>query len=71
VFFTQNYKEQVTWRDASTGRLLAESDYFEPMPGNGLIVPNFGGRVYYPTAAGKGFYVLQVMPEPENPDKKE
>ena len=33
------------------------------MPGNGLIVPTFGGRFYYPTAAGKGFYVLQVMPK--------
>ncbi len=63
-FFTQNYKEQVTWRDAATGKLLAESDFFEPMPGNGLIVPTFGGRFYYPTAAGKGFYVLQVMPKP-------
>ena len=64
TFFTQNYGEQVTWRDAATGKLLAESDYFEPMPGNGLIVPTFGGRFYYPTAAGKGFYVLQVMPKP-------
>ena len=62
-FFTQNYKEQVTWRDAATGRLLAESDFFDPMPGNGLIVPTFGGRFYYPTAAGKGFFVLQPMPK--------
>ncbi|MBN8507237.1 MAG: hypothetical protein J0L57_01350 [Burkholderiales bacterium] len=69
MFFTQNYKEQVTWRDAATGRLLAESDFFEPMPGNGLIVPTFGGRFYYPTAAGKGFYVLQVMPKPAAPAK--
>ena len=63
VFFTQNYKEQVTWRDAATGKLLAESDFFEPMPGNGLIVPTFGGRVFYPTSVGKGFYTLQVMPK--------
>jgi hypothetical protein len=25
---------------------------------------NFGGRVYFPTTAGKGFYVLQAMPKP-------
>ena len=56
-------------RDAATGKLLAESDYFEPMPGNGLIVPTFGGRFYYPTAAGKGFYVLQVMPKAAVPAK--
>ena len=61
-FFTQNYTEQVTWLDAATGKRLAESDFFEPMPGNGLIVPTFGGRVFYPTAAGKGFYVLQAAP---------
>ncbi|MBK9116035.1 MAG: hypothetical protein IPM22_10440 [Betaproteobacteria bacterium] len=67
TFFTQNYKEQLTWRDAATGKLLAESDFFEPMPGNGLTVPAFGGRVYLPTAAGKGFYVLQVMPKPATP----
>jgi hypothetical protein len=54
------YKEQVTWRDAATGRVLAESDFFEPLTFNSLIVPGYGGRMYYPTAAG--FYVLQVRP---------
>jgi hypothetical protein len=63
AFFTQNYKEQVTWRDAATGKLLAASDFFEPLPGNGLIVPGYGGRVYFPTFGGKGFYVLQVLPK--------
>jgi hypothetical protein len=32
ALFTENYKEQLTWRDAATGRLLAESDFFEPTP---------------------------------------
>jgi hypothetical protein len=63
AFFTQNYKEQLTWRDAATGKILAESDFFEPLTGNSLTPPGFGGRIYFPTAAGKGFYVLQVMPE--------
>jgi hypothetical protein len=59
---TQNYQEQVTWREASTGRILAESDFFEPMGLNNLITPCFGGRAYYLT--NKGFIVLQVLPKP-------
>ena len=62
--FTENYKEQLTWRDAATGRLLAESDFFEPLSINGLTPPGFGGRIYFPSAVGKGFYALQVMPKP-------
>jgi len=58
---TKNYKEQVTWRDASTGRVLAESDFFEPMGLNNLITPGFGRRAYY--LADKGFIVLQVLPK--------
>jgi hypothetical protein len=57
---TQNYKEQVTWRDAGTGRLLAASDFFEPMGVNNLITPGYGGRFYYLTS--KGVIVMQVMP---------
>ncbi len=57
-------KEQVTWRDAPTGRLIAESDYFEPLTIGSPITPGFGGRVYFPT--GKGFTVLQVTPKPSS-----
>jgi hypothetical protein len=64
AFFTGNYKEQLTWRDAATGKIIAESDFFEPLTMNSLTPPGFGGRVYFPTAEGKGFYVLQVMPRP-------
>ncbi|MGA7981825.1 MAG: hypothetical protein WCA32_16570 [Chromatiaceae bacterium] len=63
AFFTQNYTEQLTWRDAATGEILAQSDFFGPLTGNSLTPPGFGGRVYFPTAVGKGFYVLQVMPK--------
>jgi hypothetical protein len=56
------YREQLTWRDAATGKLLAASDFFEPLSINGLTPPGFGGRIYFPTAVGKGFYVLQVRP---------
>jgi hypothetical protein len=62
ALFTENYKEQLTWRDAATGRILAESDFFEPLTINSLPTPGFGGRVYFPTAAGKRFIVLQAMP---------
>lgn len=58
------YTEQLTWRDAATGELLAASDFFEPLTINSLTPPGYGGRVYFPTAIGKGFYVLQVMPKP-------
>ncbi len=57
---TGRYTEQVTWRDAATGRLIAESDYFEPLSPNCLITPGYGGRCYFPTA--KGFITLQVRP---------
>jgi hypothetical protein len=60
ALFTANYKEQMTWRDPATGQIIAESDFFPPLTINSLTTPGFGGRVYFPTAVGKGFYVLQV-----------
>jgi hypothetical protein len=68
ALMTANYKEQVTWREAATGRLIAESDYFEPLTPGALITPGFGGRVYFPT--GKGFVTMQVMPAPASPKSK-
>jgi len=62
--FSANYSEQLTWRDAATGLILAESDFFEPLTINSLTAPGFGGRVYFPTA--KDFIALQVMPVPES-----
>jgi hypothetical protein len=64
ALFTENYKEQLTWRDAATGRIIAESDFFEPLTINSLTPPGFGGRIYFPSAVAKGLYVLQVMPKP-------
>jgi hypothetical protein len=63
ALFTGNYKEQVTWRDAATGRIIAASDFFEPLTPGSLITPGFGGRVYFPTA--KGFITMQVRPAKE------
>ena len=64
AMFTENYKEQLTWRDAATGKIIAESDFFEPLTINSLTTPGFGGRIYFPTSVGKGFYVLQALPKP-------
>jgi hypothetical protein len=63
AFATGKYKEQVTWRDASSGRILAQSDFFEPLSPGSLIVPGFGGRMYFPT--DNGFLTLQVRPAAE------
>jgi hypothetical protein len=55
------YKEQVRWRDAATGKLIAESDLMEPMSVNTTATPGFGGRIYYPTDSG--FVVLAIVPK--------
>lgn len=57
------YKQQAIWLEAKTGKLLAESDFFEPMNFNTLLSPGYGGRFYY--MWDKGFIVLQVMPSRE------
>ena len=62
AIMTGNYKEQMTWRDAATGRLLAESDFFEPLTPGALYTPGYAGRIYFPT--GKGVIAMQVMPKP-------
>ena len=54
------YTEQATWRDAATGRILAESDFFAPMATNTIITPTFGGGFYVPT--NTGFMILKVEP---------
>ena len=36
---TGTYTEQVTWRDAATGRIIAASDFFEPLTPGSLITP--------------------------------
>ncbi len=59
--FTVNFKEQVTWRDSKTGKVIAASDFFEPMTLGSLLTPGYGGRVYF--SSDKGFNVLQVMPK--------
>jgi hypothetical protein len=61
------YTEQATWRDAATGRLLAQSKFFEPMSSNTLITPAFGGGFYFMT--NEGFHILKVEPADDIDDR--
>jgi len=57
-----NYTEQVVWRDAATGKVLARSDYFAPMvPGNALE-PGYGGLMY-DLLSDNYIIALQVAPK--------
>ena len=57
------YSEQVMWRDAETGKLLAASDYFTPMSSGSQVVPGYGGLSYHVLIDGH-IMALQVLPEP-------
>ncbi len=52
ALFTANYKEQLTWRDAATGKIIAASDFFEPLSIKGLTPPGVGGREGFLPASG-------------------
>jgi hypothetical protein len=41
-----NYTEQIQWRDAATGKLLAASDYYSPAAVASQIPPGYGGYIY-------------------------
>ena len=62
MVFSEAYTEQVTWRDAATGRLLAASDFFEPLTLGSLVTPGYGGRIYFPTK--EDFITMHVRPAP-------
>jgi hypothetical protein len=56
-----SYTEQVMWRDAETGRLLAASDYFTPMSSGSQVVPGYGGLNYHVLQDGH-IMALKVLP---------
>lgn len=56
-----NYKEQIQWRDASTGKLLAASDYFSPMINGFEMWPGYGGLIYEGLNEGH-IMALKVLP---------
>ena len=64
---TGSYTQQVVWRDAATGKPLAESDFLPPIGFNGLVGPAYGGRFVYPAQSSGSLYFLQPMPASSEP----
>jgi hypothetical protein len=62
ALFTASYKEQVTSREAATGRIIAQSDFFEPLSPGSLITHRASAAAY--TSRPAGFIVLQVARQP-------
>lgn len=60
-----NYTEQILWRDAASGKLLASSDYFSAMSPGILITPGYGGLLYELLYNGN-IMALQVAPAFKN-----
>src|SRR5438309_775918 len=53
--------EQVVWRDAATGKELAQSEQFPKMSAGILVTPGYAGLQYFLTAEGH-IIALQVKP---------
>jgi hypothetical protein len=56
-----NYVEQIQWREADTGKLLAASDYFSPMSAGFEVWPGYGGLIYEGLNEGN-IMALKVLP---------
>lgn len=56
-----NYVEQMQWRDANTGRLLAASDFFPQAILEGPVPVGYGGMIYDVLDTGN-IIALQVLP---------
>ena len=64
---TGTYTEQAVWRDAATGKALAESDFLPAISFNAQITPTYGGRWVYPSGSSGSIYFLQPMPASSQP----
>jgi hypothetical protein len=62
---TANYVEQMQWRDAATGKLLAASDFFPPATFEGPVPVGYGGMIYDVLNIGN-IIALQVLPSQTN-----
>ena len=56
-----NYIEQIQWRDAATGKILAASDFFSPMSAGFEVWPGYGGLIYEGLNDGH-LMALKVLP---------
>jgi hypothetical protein len=61
----ENYKEQIQWRDAATGKLLAASDFFPPATDVGPVPVGYGGMIY-DILSKCDLIALQVLPQTSN-----
>jgi hypothetical protein len=55
------YTEQIIWRDAANGNVLAASDFFPAMSPGILVTPGYGGIIYEMLYDGR-IMALQVAP---------
>ena len=55
------YTEQIVWREAATGKILAQSDFFPAMSPGILVTPGYGGLIYELLYNGH-IMALQVAP---------
>ncbi|MFF8946300.1 hypothetical protein ACF1A5_29330 [Streptomyces sp. NPDC014864] len=62
-----NYMDQIQWRDARTGKLLAASDFYPPSNIVGTVSPGYGGLIY--DILGDGRAVVMAV-RPAGPDDK-
>ena len=56
-----NYLEQIQWQEASTGKLLAASDFFSPMVVGMEVWAGYGGLIYEGLNEGH-IMALKVLP---------
>lgn len=56
-----NYVEQIQWRDAASGKLLAASDFFPSSAAYATVPVGYGGLIYDITNIGN-IIALQVLP---------
>ncbi|HEU4446278.1 MAG TPA: hypothetical protein VFR94_16520 [Nitrososphaeraceae archaeon] len=60
-----NYVEQIQWRDAETGKLLAASDFFPSAAAYATVPVGYGGLIYDILNIGN-IVALQVLPQQAN-----
>jgi hypothetical protein len=60
-----NYLEQIQWRDADTGKLLAASDFFPSAAAYATVPVGYGGLIYDILNIGN-IIALQVLPQQTN-----
>jgi DNA-binding beta-propeller fold protein YncE len=58
-----NYREQIQWRDAQTGKLLAASAFYAPAAQEATVPAGYGGVIYDILNNG---HIVALYPEPQS-----